>query len=180
VAHSNINVPFTNTYWVVPKLFLAGEHPVDLSEDVTAARLTALLDAGVRTFVDLTEERELLQSYSDLVHAMAIERGIDIKIFQMPIPDRGVPSVQMLKSILDVIDASLANKNPVFVHCFAGIGRTGTIVGCYLMRHARATEQNVIVKIAELRSLIPGWGEPSPHTPEQIQLVKSWNEKPVI
>jgi protein-tyrosine phosphatase len=69
----------------------------------------------------------------------------------------------------------MANKNPVYVHCFAGIGRTGTIVGCYLMRHRFARDQDVIAKISELRSPMPCGKEASPHTPEQIKFVMNWN-----
>jgi protein tyrosine/serine phosphatase len=172
-----MNVPFANTYWVVPSQFLAGEHPVELDEGDTAERLTALLDAGVRTFVNLTEERELTQSYSHALQALAADKGMVVEVFRIPIPDRGVPSVETLKHILDVIDGSISNGRPVFVHCFAGVGRTGTIVGCYLKRHGHAKEQDVIAKILELRRLIPGGSETSPHTPEQIWVVKNWKER---
>lgn len=171
-----ISVPFANTYWVVPGQFLAGEHPVEISDDATMARLAALLDAGVRTLVDLTEEPEIVPSYSGLLRGIATGRQIEIEIRQMPIPDRGVPSAQTLKSILDVIDCSMTQKNPVFVHCFAGIGRTGTIVGCYLRRHGWANARDVIARISELRSLMPCGGETSPQTPEQVEVVMSWKE----
>jgi protein-tyrosine phosphatase len=174
ISLSQFRVPFATTYWVVPQQFLAGEHPVEISEDLTIARLMALLDAGVRTFVNLTEEREKMQSYSHLARTLATEKRMKVEILRIPIPDRNVPPVETLRSILDVIDDSIAKGNPVFVHCFAGIGRTGTIVGCYLRRHGAATEQNVIAKIVELRSLMPGGREASPHTPEQVQLVKNW------
>jgi predicted protein tyrosine phosphatase len=171
---AEINVPFVNTYWVIPNQFLAGEHPVELDKCITVERLIALLDAGVRTFVNLTQEQEKMQNYPELLCSMATERRLEIKILQIPIPDRGIPSVELLKSILDAIDASLANKNPVFVHCFAGVGRTGTIVGCYLKRHGLAKEQDVIEKISGLRKLMPGGNEASPHTSEQIWIVKNW------
>ena len=170
-----LGVPFPISYWVVPGQFLAGEHPVEISENDTIARLTALLDAGVRTFVNLTEERERMQSYSHLLRTLATDKGIAVEILRMPIPDRSVPSAETVTSILDVIDDSIANGKPVFVHCFAGVGRTGTIVGCHLKRHRRATEQSVIAKISELRSLMPGGAEMSPHTSEQVQRVKNWN-----
>ena len=117
-----------------------------------------------------------MESYARLLRTMATDRQIDIEILRMPIPDRGVPSTETLTSILNVMDRSMANGRPVFVHCFAGVGRTGTVVGCYLKRHGRATEQNVIATIAGLRSLMPGGSEVSPHTPEQVQLVKNWKE----
>jgi protein tyrosine/serine phosphatase len=167
-------VPFANTFWVLPGQFLAGEHPTELDQDVTLERLTALLDVGVRTFVDLTEEQEKMDGYSQLLRTLASARDMDIAITRVSIPDRSVPSKATMGCILDLIDSSLANKNPVFVHCFAGIGRTGTVVGCHLKRHGKATEENVLAKISELRSLMPGQAEISPHTPEQVELVKKW------
>jgi len=171
---STISVPFSSTYWVVPRQFLAGEHPVELSDADTEARLNALLDAGIQTFVNLTEEREKMQSYSHRLHALAADRGINVEVLRIPILDRRVPSVDALRGILDVIDRSIGNGQPVFVHCFAGVGRTGTIVGCYLKRHGRATSQDVIEKISVLRSQMPGGRELSPHTPEQIEMVRNW------
>src|SRR5688572_28828091 len=145
----SIAVPFPSSYWVIPRLFLAGEHPVEFSEDDTLARLTALLDAGIRTFVNLTEQQEKMQSYSSLVQSLAAERGMNVEALRIPIRDRGVPATETLRSILDVIDGSIAQGNPVFVHCFAGVGRTGTIVGCYLQRHGLATASDVMARIAE-------------------------------
>ena len=174
MIQSKISVPFANTYWVVPYRFLAGEHPVELDEAATIARLTALLEAGVRTFVDLTEEQEKIGGYVRVLRALAAEKGMDIAIARIPLPDRSVPSPATLVCILDLIDNSVANERAVYVHCFAGIGRTGTIVGCYLKRHARATEHNVLARISELRRLMPGGNEASPHTPEQVQLVRDW------
>jgi protein-tyrosine phosphatase len=177
MSQPQIDVPFPNAYWVLPGQFLAGEHPVEFSDIVTLARLTSLLDAGVQTFVNLTEERERMPNYAAVLHDLAQARQVNLEVLRMPIPDRRVPSVELLKSILDVIDDSLARHKPVYVHCFAGIGRTGTIVGCYLKRHRRATTQDVIERISKLRRQMPFGGEPSPHTPEQIQLVENWPEE---
>ena len=46
----------------------------------------------------------------------------------------------------------------------------------WLKRHGRAMEQDVLAKISELRRLMPDGVEASPHTSEQIQVVKSWKE----
>jgi protein tyrosine/serine phosphatase len=173
---THATVPLENSYWVIAGKFLAGEHPVEVSDDLTQARLNALLDAGVRTFVNLTEAREKMQDYSQLLRSLATDRRIEVQVLQMSIPDRRVPSTEVLKSILNAIDDSLANENPVFVHCFAGVGRTGTIVGCYLQRHGRTTAEGVMKTIAELRKQMPGGNEVSPHMPEQVQLVTGWRE----
>src|SRR5713101_3512118 len=147
-------VPYPNTYWVVPGQFLAGEHPGDLSDNILMARLSALLESGIRTFVDLTEEREM-EPYYNFLRDLAEERAVEVTSIRIPIPDRRVPSVGALRCILDVIDRSIADDGAVFVHCFAGIGRTGTVVGCYLQRHELVTQSDVIKKIAQLRRFMP-------------------------
>ncbi len=174
MSEPKTNVPFENSYWVVPHQLLAGEHPIDVSDELTLVRLTALLGAGVRTFVDLTEARENIPSYADLLASLATERKIEVDLHRIAIPDRHVPAPETLRLILDSIDRAIANENPVYVHCFAGIGRTGTIVGCYLMRHGRAKAPDVIARISELRCLMPCGSDASPHTPEQIEVVMRW------
>jgi len=175
MSRPKITVPYPNTYWVQPGQFLAGEHPGDLSEDILTARLSGLLEAGIRTFINLTEEQEM-ESYYNFLRDLAEERQFEVTCVRIPIRDRGVPAVDTLRTILDLIDQSVANDNAVYVHCFAGIGRTGTVVGCYLQRHGLTTRGNVIKKIAYLRRLMPIADQVSPHTPEQVQLVENWNE----
>uniref|UniRef100_A0A8R1HQV9 Protein-tyrosine-phosphatase n=1 Tax=Caenorhabditis japonica TaxID=281687 RepID=A0A8R1HQV9_CAEJA len=41
-------------------------------------------------------------------------------------PDRGVPAAD--QAILELLDKARASKNPIVVHCSAGIGRTGSVV----------------------------------------------------
>jgi len=175
MARPKATVPYPNSFWVVPGQFLAGEHPGDLSDDILMARLSGLLEAGIRTFVDLTEEREM-ESYYNFLRDLAEERAVEVTYLRIPIPDRGVPPVGTLRCILDVIDRSVADDNAAFVHCFAGIGRTGTVVGCYLQRHGLATQSDVMKKIAHLRRFMPIANEVSPHTPHQVQMVENWAE----
>ena len=182
MTETNPTVPFPNSYWVVANQLLAGEYPGDVLEERANRRLTALLNTGIRAFLDLTDEDEInedakpVPAYRSLLRSLAEERRIELTYMRVPIVDRGVPSVWTMRCILDVIDRSARDENPAFVHCWAGRGRTGTVVGCYLRRHGLATEKNVIERLAELRRSMPTGRESSPHTPEQIRMVKNWKE----
>ena len=70
----------------------------------------------------------------------------------MPIPDTGNPKPAQVESILDTIDTAIAAGRRVYVHCWGGIGRTGTIVGCYLVRHGLTGDQ----ALAEIARRPPG------------------------
>ena len=86
------SVPFANSYWVVPGQLLAGENPGAIDDLGTEARLSALLAAGIRTFIDLTEEHEL-DGYARILRCLAEERGMEVTYLRIPIPDRGIPSI---------------------------------------------------------------------------------------
>jgi protein-tyrosine phosphatase len=125
------------------------------------ARLNALLDAGIRSVIDLMDEDEVLEHengehfkpYEDRLEQLALKRGDVIEIQRHTIANGGTPSPQEMQLILDAIDAEIEGRNsPTFVHCSDGHGRTGTVIGCYLARHGIATGKEVLAKIAELRA----------------------------
>jgi hypothetical protein len=182
MAADNLAVPLRNSYCVIPARFLATEHPRDLSAEGTQRRCLALLHAGLRTFIDLTEEDEMFGDadagggYRRHLQKLARDRHFEVNCVRFPIPDRTVPSLWTMRSILELIDLSIHDKNPVLVHCWAGIGRTGTVVGCFLKRHGLATSENVLDEIGKLRQSMPGGREPSPHTPEQVRMVRNWKK----
>ncbi len=79
--------------------------------------------------------------------------------------------------ILDTIDAALEEGRTVYVHCWGGVGRTGTVVGCWLVRHGRTGEE-ALAQVAEWwRGVEKVWRQPeSPETPEQCEYVRNWTE----
>jgi len=175
-------VPFSGCYWVIPQQLLAGEYPGDANQDVATKRLLLLLEAGIRTFINLTDEDEISEdakpvpNYRPLLRQLAEEHRYEISYVRAPIEDRGIPSVWMLRHILDIVDRSLEDENPVYVHCWAGRGRTGTVVGCYLKRKGIATDNDVIRKMAKLRRFMPNHRDESPHAPHQIRMVVNWKK----
>ena len=162
--------PIDNCYWVVPGSFLAGEYPRNLDDSSSIEKLAALKDGGVDVYIDLTEEgdklpySQWLDSDSQVHHRFAIE-------------DRNVPSSpDLTATILDTIDSSIAEGKTVYVHCMGGIGRTGTIVGCWLSRHGHEG-QAALDRLTELWADCPksAWTR-SPETPSQRAYIRSWNE----
>lgn len=166
-----------DSYWVIPGLLLAGEYPGARVDVEARTKLGALLDAGVRVFVDLTEAGEYgLRPYWPIVQELAAERGVSVAHKRLSIPDMCAPEPAHMLAILNEIDGSLAEGRPVYVHCFGGIGRTGTVVGCYLVRHG-ATGAAALQEIAMRRQGTPDGYRQSPETEEQRRLVLSWREE---
>jgi hypothetical protein len=145
------------TYWVEEGRFLAGGYP--------GRAIAAFEPARISLFVDLTEEHELLP-YAGRLPAWS-------RHVRHAIRDMGVPTATALTAALDAIDEELAVGGRAYVHCWAGLGRTGTVVGCWLQRHGLGGPDPV-ERIAELRGALDDPWEPSPQTTEQRALVRSW------
>ena len=144
---------------------LAGEYPGALAEEDTVTRLAAFHKSGITSFVDLTEEHEGLPPYEGLLRKEA-------RFTRRAIVDFGCPTPEQMSETLDLIDSELERGELTYVHCFGGRGRTGTVVGCWLVRHGSSGE-DALAKIERLREHVPG---PSPETEEQRQLVRAWSE----
>ena len=173
-------VPYNNSYWVSPGLLLAGQYPRTPDPESSREKLRSLLDTGVRTFVNLTFTGEgrthgRLQEYVTLLDSVARVMNVEVYHYQFSIVDMGLPSPGLMDSILDTIDESLTKALPVYVHCWGGYGRTGTAVGCWLIRHGLATGDTVLDTIAALRKNIENSLFDSPQTPEQKTFVQTWS-----
>lgn len=179
-----------NSYWVVPGEIMAGAFPGSYEDFNAKLRLRSLFDAGIRAFINLQEEGEMARSdkgynenYWDFFRIFLknsgqneIEGGL-VKRFS--IPDKTVPSVELMKQILDEIDDLHAKKIPLYIHCWGGLGRTATVVGCWLMRHGMANRGSVIDEIFNLRSIgvDPAYlAYKSPETDEQERFILAWQK----
>lgn len=167
-------VPIANSYWVRPGKLLAGEYPGSMSRAEAMERVQKLLHAGVTSFIDLTEDGEL-PAYDGLLPELTEQH---VRYRRLPILDHGLPDTPaaMIK-ILDLIDSELAAGRCVYVHCRAGIGRTGTAVGCHLIRSGLANE----AALERLQELWQQCGRSRrwptvPETAEQVEFVRLWRE----
>lgn len=173
--------PFVRSYWVVPGRLLAGYYAGDEDPGIARDKLGKLLDAGVRCIISLMEAEELdheghpFAPYDDEFRRLAAERCVEVELLRFPIRDMETPSRALMRAILDAIDGCIACGRPVYVHCWGGVGRTGTVVGCYLARHGIATGDQAIARIAELRrGDVARRSRISPETAAQRTLVRSW------
>jgi protein-tyrosine phosphatase len=166
---------FPNSYWVIPGVFAAGEYPGAVTTENAAVKLAHLLEAGIDLFVDLTEENEL-EPYDAILLRDAAERDPRVTYMRMPIVDMNVPMQDEMAAILDAIDSAVSAGRRVYLHCWGGIGRTGTVVGCYLVRHGY-TGADALQRVAELFSVMPkSVFYRSPQTDAQCTFVREWVE----
>lgn len=166
-------IPFERSYWVIPGRLLAGEIAAAMNRENTLIKLESLAECGIKTIINLMGADEtdhfdhLFYDYSQHVG----DYGMEMK--RVPVRDLSVPTEKQMTEILNMIDACHAENKPVYVHCWGGIGRTGTVVGCYLIRHGYALTENVLSMIEYLMRTVNTNGRTSPETIEQIEFVQN-------
>ncbi len=169
--------PIPESYWVEENRFLAGEHPASYGPETTRQRMDAFLEAGINTFIDLTQPYELIP-YEAVMKEQARIYEMDAVYHRFGMRDHTVPSRETMIAILDTIDDTLNAGRNVYVHCWGGVGRTGIVVGCYLVRHGYANKQALALvnKLYKTRPSNPYFSH-SPENNEQIEFILNWREK---
>jgi len=163
--------PLRNCYWVLPSQLLAGEHPGGPTPEATRERLQRLLAAGIDCFMDLTHASEVA-GYDE-------QLPLSVEYIRKPIRDHGIPDdPARMVEILDALHDALRSGRHVYLHCRAGIGRTGTAVGCLLVERGMSGE----TALQELNRL---WQQSErsrlwasvPETQEQTDYVRQWKPR---
>jgi protein tyrosine phosphatase (PTP) superfamily phosphohydrolase (DUF442 family) len=96
--------------------------------------LKALARHGVATVVDLRAE-------DDLTNYDALLSELGIKRVHIPLRDGQAPSQEQVSQFLRAVEES---PGRVFVHCGAGVGRTGTMAASYLVSSGKATPEKAV------------------------------------
>ena len=172
--------PLENSYWIIPEKLLAGEYPRTPEYISSRSRIETMFRAGITRFIDLTTKHDNLSGYEDLLNEVS---GGEAKRLAFPIPDISIPAdPNQMVAILDAIDTALCEGHGVYIHCWGGVGRTGTVVGCWLKRHLDGKIcQSYLCSSKSLDDL---WKDcpkslkkiRPPETKEQQTYVENWQE----
>jgi protein-tyrosine phosphatase len=156
------------TYWIPigAGAVLAGPHPVLAAEGMEARVKRLVEGVGVSRFVDLSSSEDWMPPYRSL-----LSRGCEYLRYE--ILDRRLPvDTPKLQALIELIIADAQAGQLSYMHCQAGLGRTGTVVGC-LLRELGFAGQAALDELVRLR-----WEarlhEGSPEFEEQREFVRAW------
>ena len=174
-------LPHPDCYQIPGSRVIAGQYPFHPDPALGRAKLGRVLDAGVTAFIDLTEAGESPRSYAPVLYEEALARDREVAYHRFPMVDSDVPTPRRMAEILDCISAAEKTRQTVYLHCRNGIGRTGTVVGCYLVRAGFSGER----ALAQVRRLVDTVSDAEteqherngyPQTEPQREFVRRWAE----
>ena len=143
---------FMNFGWVLENELAGSQGPFSPLD------LQFLHGQGVRAVIRMEEE------------TIAADSGDIANLVDMfePVPDFTAPKLDQIHRMVEFIDQQTREQKPVAVSCYAGIGRTGTVLACYLV-HRGEEPAEAIIRVRKLR---PG----SIQTPQQEAAVHQYAE----
>jgi atypical dual specificity phosphatase len=123
------------------------------------AALAALAQQGISVLVNLHEQ----------AHGPSRLAPYGLRELHLPVVDFTAPSPEQLEQGVATIVQARAAGQRVAVHCGGGLGRTGTLLACYLVQQGMEAE----AAVDRVRAVRPG----SVETAEQVTAVCAYAER---
>ena len=109
--------------WIEPNVLAVSQMPRDMAD------VQSLREQGIRAIVSLTEYP--LNTIRDFRQATFDKLGI--AYLHAPVLDFQAPTIECAQAVIDFIAQMREAGRPVLLHCYAGVGRTGTLLHAYYL-----------------------------------------------
>lgn len=132
-VHGKITKRPTNFGWLINNKLAGSGMPTTHSE------IDWVVKQGVKSIITMTEQP---------LPGVWVR---NVKYLHVPTEDLSAPDMDKIDQAVDFIHKQIQSNEPVMVHCAAGIGRTGTILACYLVKYNKLSATNAIEKVRKER-----------------------------
>ena len=117
--------------WMEPNVLAAGGIPIGTKD------IRSLHEQGIRAIVTLTEhplttQKEITSSLFEELEIIAIHAGIE---------DGHPPDAPTMRDIIDFLKRMTSQNRAAYVHCHAGVGRTGTVLHGYYLAAGQTLDE---------------------------------------